>query len=92
MSLGSNNSNRGNLCGKVPFALEPQRKFIHSPMWSRKNFSTGFVKEFFTIVSPQLIFPHSTAPVDIFKGFKYASKHPGDSHASGASRSESEYP
>ena len=44
----SRNSGSTNLCGKVPFALEPQRKFLHRANVEKNNFSTGLVEGIFS--------------------------------------------
>jgi hypothetical protein len=46
ISLGSNSVSRGNLCGKVPFLLEPQGLFIHTPCVEFFLFSTTRVEAF----------------------------------------------
>ena len=61
---GSNNSNRGKICGKVGFSLQPLRLFIHSQIVEKENFCTASVERFFSVTIQQVISPLSTELVE----------------------------
>ena len=62
--IGSNNSSREKLCGKVGFPLERQRLFLHSQSGENLHFSTTVFYRKLLNFCPQEFFPLSTTPVE----------------------------
>ena len=60
--IGSNCSIRGNLCGKVVFALQTQSVFFHMEIVEKNNFCTALVERKAFPLFEQVIFPLSTTP------------------------------